>query len=82
MATRTSFRPRPLDLNKQIEIIRDISQLDSTSTDAAGQQQATTLESIVAAAEVCVPVWMGHGRQAVSMKCSCCKRLGPRLERA
>ncbi len=55
MATRTSFRPRPLDHNKQIEIIRDFTQLDSTSTDAAGQPQAITLDSIIASAEV------GHG---------------------
>lgn len=30
MATRTSIRPRQLDINKQLSIIRDISELDST----------------------------------------------------
>ncbi|CAL8467691.1 g7229 [Coccomyxa elongata] len=30
MATRTSFRPRPLDLQKQLPIVRDLKDLDST----------------------------------------------------
>jgi len=30
MATRTSFRPRPLDLHKQLSIVRDLKDLDST----------------------------------------------------
>lgn len=28
--TRTSFRPRPLDINRQLPIVRDLSELDST----------------------------------------------------
>ena len=28
--TRTSFRPRPLDVNRQLPIVRDLSELDST----------------------------------------------------
>ncbi len=30
MATRLSFRPRPLDLNKPLTIVRDINELDTT----------------------------------------------------
>lgn len=30
MGTRTSFRPRPLDLQKQLPIVRDLKDLDST----------------------------------------------------
>ena len=30
MATRTSFRPRPLDIHKQLPIVRELDQLDST----------------------------------------------------
>ena len=30
MATRTSFRPRPLDIQKQLPIVRDLNALDST----------------------------------------------------
>jgi hypothetical protein len=30
MTTRTSFRPRPLDLHKQLPIVRDLKDLDST----------------------------------------------------
>ena len=30
MATRLSFRPRPLDLNKPLTIVRDINELDPT----------------------------------------------------
>ena len=28
--TRTSFRPRPLDINRQLPIVRDLDELDST----------------------------------------------------
>ena len=28
--TRTSFRPRPLDINRQLPIVRDLAELDST----------------------------------------------------
>eukprot|EP00983_Pelagomonas_calceolata_P132400 1161864-Pelagomonas_calceolata.AAC.21 len=30
MATRTSIRPRPVDINKQLTIVRDIGELDTT----------------------------------------------------
>lgn len=30
MSTRTTFRPRPLDLHKQLPIVRDLKDLDST----------------------------------------------------
>jgi len=29
MGTRTSFRPRPVDLNKPLPIVRDLSELDA-----------------------------------------------------
>ena len=29
MTTRTSFRPRPLDITKQLAIVRDLEDLDS-----------------------------------------------------
>ncbi len=45
MATRTSFRPRPVDVNKQLTIVRDLSELDTTDgllpkePEPAAQQQ-------------------------------------------
>eukprot|EP00195_Chlamydomonas_chlamydogama_P006076 CAMPEP_0202910272 /NCGR_PEP_ID=MMETSP1392-20130828/51605_1 /ASSEMBLY_ACC=CAM_ASM_000868 /TAXON_ID=225041 /ORGANISM="Chlamydomonas chlamydogama, Strain SAG 11-48b" /LENGTH=482 /DNA_ID=CAMNT_0049600335 /DNA_START=92 /DNA_END=1536 /DNA_ORIENTATION=+ len=30
MSTRTSFRPRPVDINKQLVIVRDVSELDNS----------------------------------------------------
>ena len=30
MSTRTSFRPRPLDTTRQLTIVRDVAELDST----------------------------------------------------
>lgn len=51
MATR-QIRPRPVDQNKPLEIIRDFTELDGTIDATTGQQLATTLESILAAAEV------------------------------
>lgn len=29
MGTRTSFRPRPVDINKPLPIVRDLSELDA-----------------------------------------------------
>ena len=29
MGTRTSFRPRPVDVNKPLPVVRDLSELDS-----------------------------------------------------
>jgi hypothetical protein len=61
MATR-QIRPRPVDQNKPLEIIRDFAELDGTTDAATGQQLATTLESIMAAAEVSA---------VLSMACMC-----------
>ena len=49
MATRTSFRPRPLDLSKPLPIVRDVRELDNAenlaSREASASQQAPDKES-------------------------------------
>ena len=44
MSTRLSFRPRPLDLNKPLTIVRDINELDAAdglvSRDITHQHEA------------------------------------------
>jgi hypothetical protein len=36
MGTRTSFRPRPVDIAKPLPIVRDLSELDSQDASAPG----------------------------------------------
>jgi len=38
--TRTSIRPRPVDINKQLTIVRDIGELDTTDGLKEEPQQA------------------------------------------
>ena len=49
MATRTSFRPRPLDLSKPLPIVRDVRELDNAenlaSREASANQQAPDKQS-------------------------------------
>jgi len=52
MATRTSIRPRPVDISRQLVIVRDIGELDTTEglpkepADNAGPSQTTEQVSI------------------------------------
>ncbi|GFR40774.1 hypothetical protein Agub_g1388 [Astrephomene gubernaculifera] len=41
MATRTSFRPRPVDISRQLNIVRDVAELDKTDDLEQAQTQAS-----------------------------------------
>lgn len=51
MATRLSFRPRPVDINKQLNIVRDLSELDTNPANPA-DGAASDAEAIL---QVCPP---------------------------
>lgn len=44
LATRTSIRPRPVDIHKQLNIVRDVNDLDKTDG-LLGADGATTSEA-------------------------------------
>ncbi len=51
MATRAAIRPRPLDINKQLSIVKDVSELDSNDAHAQdGGSQPPEVSSAAAAA--------------------------------
>jgi hypothetical protein len=50
MSTRAAIRPRPLDINKQLLIVKDVSELDSSDA------LAITAEASNHFSEVCLAV--------------------------
>ena len=73
MATRLSFRPRPLDLNKPLTIVRDINELDTTdglvSRDITHQHEALDKDN----EEVYIPVAIAScSFPAPLLPASCC----------
>jgi hypothetical protein len=63
MSTRTSFRPRPLDTTRQLTIVRDVAELDSTDgLDATGVTAAPPGDGQVRARQI--SEWFGHNQLA------------------
>jgi hypothetical protein len=55
MATRTSIRPRPLDVNKQLVIVRELSELDAWESGLPKELQDASTQQPNAAPQVEAP---------------------------